>query len=344
MPITSSFISSSDASLTGEGSWQGFAVIWVSVALALSCALLITAFAVDPYDTGRSTLFAKPGVRPQGPRTAGASRGRDPAFNAAIIGNSHIQLLSPERLSAATGLAFVQLSIPATRPKEQFVLIEWFARHHPELRALVIGADNQWCTGDPALPNDKPFPFWLYSHNPMEYLRGLSRYATLEEVPRRLAYVLSRRAPRARPDGYWDYEAAYVGMGYAGDPAIRARLQQPLSYINNGTGRFPAIEKLEPALASLPAAAAVVIVFPPVYAPSIASEGNAAQQAGAACKEAFAKVASERPRTAVVDWRVDRPETRDPELFFDQTHYRQPLARLIEADIAAALARTGRAP
>jgi predicted AAA+ superfamily ATPase len=29
---------------------------------------------------------------------------------------------------------------------------------------------------------------------------------------------------------------------------------------------------------------------------------------------------------------------RDPNQFFDRTHYRQPLARLVEADIAAALA------
>lgn len=97
-------------------------------------------------------------------------------------------------------------------------------------------------------------------------------------------------------------------------------------------------------MTSLPAGAAVVIVFPPVYAPSIASEGAIAQQAGSACKEAFVKLASERPRAAVVDWRVDRLETRNPELFFDHTHYRQPLAQLIEADIAAKLATLSRAP
>ena len=84
----------------------------------LALVLIVTAvYAIDPYDTGRSSLLAKPGVRPQGPRTAAASRGRDQAFNGAIIGNSHIQLLSPERLKAATGLDFVQLSVPATRPE-----------------------------------------------------------------------------------------------------------------------------------------------------------------------------------------------------------------------------------
>jgi hypothetical protein len=77
---------------------------------------LAAAFVLDPYDTGRSALVERPGVRPQGPRTAGASRGRDLAFNAAVFGNSRIQLLSPERLNGITGLSLVQLSVPGTGP------------------------------------------------------------------------------------------------------------------------------------------------------------------------------------------------------------------------------------
>src|SRR5215204_4590152 len=143
------------------GAWRRFARDFVIGATAILGSLLAIVYALDPFDTGRPGLFAKAGVRPQGPRTAGASRGRDPAFNAAVIGNSHVQLLSPERLGALTGLSFVQLTIPATRPKEQFAVIGWFMRHHPDARALVIGADNHWCTPDPAIPIEKPFPFWL---------------------------------------------------------------------------------------------------------------------------------------------------------------------------------------
>ena len=53
-------------------------------AAVLLIGILGAAYAIDPYDTGRSGLLKKPGVRPQGPRTANASRGRDPAFNAAV--------------------------------------------------------------------------------------------------------------------------------------------------------------------------------------------------------------------------------------------------------------------
>lgn len=344
MPITNSSISSSEATLAGEGPWHRFAFLWVLVAVGLTGVTLAATYAVDPYDTGRSVLFAKPGVRPQGPRTAGASRGRDPAFGAAIFGNSHIQLLSPERLSAATGLSFVQLSVPGTGPKEQFALIDWFLRHHARPRAIVIGADDFWCVDRPGLANDNPFPFWLYSRSALEYGRGLMRYNIIEEIPRRLAYFFARNPERARPDGYWDYEAAgYVGTADLGAAAIRARLDQPISSLPNASGRFPAVESLRAVVSALPAEVAMLIVFPPVYVPST-SEGTAWGQGNRACKDAFVKLASERPHMEVVDWRVDRPQTRNPELFFDQTHYRQPLAQLIEADIAAKLGRLSRAP
>jgi hypothetical protein len=41
----------------------------------------------------------------------------------------------------------------------------------------------------------------------------------------------------------------------------------------------------------------------------------------------------------VVDWRIDRPETRDPASFFDAPHYREPVARMIERDVAEAIRR-----
>src|SRR4051794_32565634 len=111
MRIMNSSISSSEVD---GGTWRGFAATFLAAAALILVGFVALAYVVDPYDTGRSDLLGKPGVRPQGPRTAAPSRGRDQAFNAALIGNSHIQLLSPERLKEATGLDFVQLSVPAS--------------------------------------------------------------------------------------------------------------------------------------------------------------------------------------------------------------------------------------
>ena len=71
-----------------DANWRSFAVYLTAGAAALALGTLATAYIIDPFDTGRSTWFEKPGVRPQGPRTAGASRGRDLSFNAGIFGNS----------------------------------------------------------------------------------------------------------------------------------------------------------------------------------------------------------------------------------------------------------------
>jgi hypothetical protein len=250
-----------------------------------------------------------------------------------------VQLLSPERLKDKTGLDFVQLAVPATGPKEHLVLIDWFLRHHRAPRALVLGTDASWCTDDPALENAKPFPFWLFSANPLTYARGLVRLDILEELPRRFGYVFGRKAERARPDGYWDYEADYLGLGYGADPALRERLELHPGDASapNATGRFPAAEALRALAAALPQEAALVLVFPPNYIAFQPAPGTPRAAADEACKAALKAAVAARPWTTVVDWRLDRPENRDPALYFDQTHYRQPLAQAVENDIAAAL-------
>src|SRR5215218_10099268 len=177
----------------GGGAWRRFARDFVFGATAILVSLLAITYALDPFDTGRPGLFAKAGVRPQAPRTAGASRGRDPAFNAAVIGNSHIQLLSPERLDALTGLSFVQLSIVATGPKQQFAVVDWFMRHHPGARALVIAADRFWCQPELADPDQAPLPFWLDSRKRHECVLWLRRLQVLEELPRGNRYLLTKR-------------------------------------------------------------------------------------------------------------------------------------------------------
>jgi hypothetical protein len=321
--------------------WRRFAATFVLVAGLAPVGLVALAYAIDPYDSGRSSLFAKPGVRPQGPRTAAASRGRDPAFDAAILGNSHVQLLSPERLSAKTGLAFVQLSAPGTGPKEQIVLAGWFLRHHRAPRALVLGADATWCTEDPDLASENPFPFWLFSVSALDYARGLVRLDVLEELPRRLAYVFGARSERARPDGYWDYEAD-EGRAGAG-PLPRTVLDVPPG--DGGPARpserFPAAEALRDLVFALPPDLALVLVFPPTSIAAQPRPGSPRAAADEACKAALRAAVAGRPRASTIDWRRDRPENREPAHYVDETHYRRPIAEAVEDDIAASLRQKG---
>jgi len=49
---------------------------------------------IDPYDTGRFPSLGIIGIGDRSMRTADASRGRDPRFNAAVIGNSTANVLT----------------------------------------------------------------------------------------------------------------------------------------------------------------------------------------------------------------------------------------------------------
>ncbi len=327
--------------MAGRTRWTGFVVALLSAAALFSGAFLGTAFLIDPYDTGRSPLKLKPGLRPQGPRTALASRGRDPQFTGAIFGNSHIQLVSPERLREKTGIPFVSLIAPGTLPRETLAIIDWFLRHHRQEtpKAIVVGIDEYWCTADPALPVERPFPFWLLSRSLPEYIGGLMRYGLIEEIPYRLAYLTSSNAERARSDGYWDYEA----QGLHARPATSTLLEQPLeSGGGNIDGPFPAATRLEELMKAAPADTNLILVRPPVYVTALPKPGTSDAAAAGACHKAFADLAARRPRTALVDWRIDRPVLHDPNLFFDHGHYRQPIARLVENDIAGAIDKLGR--
>src|SRR5437868_4251016 len=169
----SSSISSSDAVLAPSeaSAWGRWLATFLS-ALALGAALVFAlVLIVDPYDSGRVGLLGIHGVDDISPRTANASRARDPQFDSAMIGNSTGQLLKPSELSRLTGLRFVQLTTPGTGPREQLAILDYFARKHPAIGALVIVTDSAWCSRDPALQH--PFPFWLYGESDVDFIGRL---------------------------------------------------------------------------------------------------------------------------------------------------------------------------
>lgn len=329
----------SSSTSSSDAGWGGFGRTFLGAATLLVAALLALAFLVDPYDSGRSPLKLKTGVSPQGPRTAAASRGRDPHFSGAIFGNSHIQLVSPELLTQKTGIPFASLIAPATGPREALVLLDWFLRHRKEpAKALVIGIDVRWCTPDPALTIEKPFPFWLFERSTSRYLAGLVRFDVIEETLRRLRYLSAKAPERARPDGYWDYEAGYEVQGFHSDPVRRAKLLEPLDTSGgNITGPFPAEAALRELLSRMAPDVPVVLVRPPNFISALPTPGSAGARADAACRDAYAKLVANRPKTVLIDWRIDRPENREPDNYFDHTHYRQRIAGPLGADIAEAI-------
>lgn len=308
---------------------------FVAAAIATFLVLVGALVALDPYDTGRAALVDKPGVHKTGPRIANASRGRDQAFDAAIFGNSRIQLVEPARLDAATGMRFVSLIVPGTYPKEQFVLLDWFLRYHPVPKGLVFGVDEWWCL--PRITYEKPFPFWLYERNLSDYIAGLVRFDAIEQLTNRLSYLLGKEE-RSRPDGFWDYEADYFRIGFGDMRLVREKLAgQGPGVSKNPENIFPVAAQLARVLAGLPATTRVVLAWPPRHHSARPLPGSAAAATEQACHAAFSAVARRRPGTAMVDFSGDTDANRQDENFFDKTHYRRVLAVPFTDAIAAAL-------
>ena len=317
--------------------WRRFGATFLTGAIGLFALLIAFVAVCDPYDTGRFALFPPRPREAISPRLDLASRGRDPRFDAVIIGNSHAAPISPTRLTEATGgIPFASLIAAGASVEPSMALLRWFLAHRVRpAQAVVIGMDEVWCQEDPRFAGEPPFPFWLISENPWTYVRGLIRMASLHQAFDRVLRP-SRRHFRPRPaNGFWDLE-----LDLTWDPVrVRQVLETPSWAGINPTGRYPGLDALKAALASHDSGAnvAVVLVLPPVWAGRLDARTPAGIASDAACEAAIHAFAANRPCTAVVDWRQDRAETRTMTNFFDNTHYREPLARKIETDILAAL-------
>ena len=330
----SSSISSSEAlGAERETSLWGYWLVTFLAVLALGAAAIFAlVLIVDPYDSGRVGLTGIKGVNDASPRTANASRARDPQFDSAVIGNSTGQLLKPAELSQLTGLRFVQLTVPGTGPREQLAILDYFVRHHPKMGALVFVTDASWCQRDAALPLQHPFPFWLYGESNRDFLTRQFSSRALTLTWRRILVGLGLRQ-RSAPDGFWDYEAEgprefqpVIAPRDDGGPAP-----------GNVSEDFPAVALLKEAIRGLPPDLPVVLVAPPSYAATLPRAGSFADAEAQACNTALRKLVAGRPQSNFIDYRVDNALTRERANFMDLGHYRAIIARRMEQGIAESI-------
>ena len=326
-----SFISASE-----PGRWRRLLALYLASVLALGGITAALILALDPYDTGRFSLFAEVGVPNFGPRLTTASRARAREMDTAIVGNSTIQLIDPTRLSAQSGGHVVSLTVPGTGPEEQLVIGRYFLENHSKgmLRGLVFGIDGTWCTAHLVLLN--PFPFWLYAESDLDYLDNMMRLASARAAIVKAKLLLGRGQVATR-DGYddyerdrsWDAEAARRRLSQAAVDAAVPDQDAPVDDI-------AAAPLLAQFLTSLPSAVPVVLVIPPRYRDPEATPAASAVARQRACAAAYRKVAHGRAKTAMLDF-IEQKEVAGPDEFWDPIHYRAPVARRMEAAIAAAL-------
>jgi hypothetical protein len=297
-------------------------------ALALFFVLLI---AIDPYDSGRFPTFMPAGSPDERPATIDISRGRDPRFNAALLGSSRGVLADPRRISALTGFRFVEMATEGGTPREQMAQLHWFAHHHPRVEALVIAVDQAWCSRDPALPGEVNFPYGLYADGDFAYLKASFNLATLAYAAQRIRYALGL-VPGVDPAGYFDMEAKqdWSGADWSA-PEWHATAAQPAPI------SLPSLELLAAHLADVPAHVPMVVWMPPYYRNVLPPPGTAEGLALQECKMALRGWAARRPNTVFLDLATDTPEVADRANFLSQTHVSNRFMRLIEPRIATAL-------
>jgi hypothetical protein len=310
--------------------WRRFALTFLGVfggGVGLMYAALLV---IDPYDTGRFPTFMKTGVVDEGQRTSNASHGRDPRFTAAVIGNSRGQMLDPAKLSALTGMDFVQLTSPASGPVEQMTMLRYFMAYHRKIDAVILSVDERWCGHDQSLPIIMPFPFWLYRGN-LEYLGHVLSTRALTFAARRIKMQIGL-VPPDDARGYQDYETGHYRNFRPGplqlvEPPAVAPLDTP----------FAGFDILDPVLAELPATTHVVFLMSPVYQAWLDELDPQMIADLPRCKAEVAQRAAARPNTAFLDYFAESPISHDAENFMDTQHFRLNIARLLEARIAEEL-------
>jgi hypothetical protein len=313
--------------------WRRWLVMFCGAFFGVGGLFYVLLLLIDPYDTGRFPSFGLAGIADRSSRTADISRGRDPRFNAAIVGNSTGQLLDPYRLSEAMGLKFTQLAIPQLGPREELAIMRWVVSHHATYGALIVVVDLSWCSSDPNLEVMYPFPFWLYGGD-LEYLANVLKPKALDRAAWRIEVALGLIEP-ADPVGYTDY---FHGKTITFTPA------PPRPPDDEGAAewppKFPWIEQLRAVLAALPPDAAAVVLMPPVHYSMLPTPGSRQAALIDACKSALANAVAGRPHGGFLDLRVDDAAAHDTEHFLDRVHFRGPLVTRVE-DRIIALLRSG---
>jgi hypothetical protein len=317
-----------------DRTWPRFVKTFLSTLAVGVVALVVFVVIVDPYDTGRFGTGWLPGNVEDDVHTEAVSLGRDQRFDSAVIGNSHGLMLDPQRLSAANGDRFVQLTAQGTSPREQMAILRWFLRHHRHVGAILLVADPLWCTlfSDPA--PQFAFPLWLYSDSDVDYLLHVLSKQAAGRAWRRILVAVGLRRPDRIP-AYRDYE---IGREWRFRPTLPESLNVADLSPRQPARPFPAAERFDALLSELAPGVPVIIVFSPVFVTELPTAGSAQADRLAECKGALARLAARRG--SFLDFAVDGEIARDPRNFMDSNHYRGNVARLIEQGVVGALAQT----
>ena len=318
-------------------SWWRFlanAFAWAALSYVAAVAAL---FIMDPY--GRSGLRPSDKISNLPERLLMVSRAMDPAFDAAIVGNSTSMPLQPEALDSLTDRHFVSLSMSGSQSPAAIATARFFLRQHPSARDIVIALDDSWCTRGADVDETHPFPFWLYKNN-ISYVMGLLANASTS------MFAVGISEPgNNRIDGYHPYDETFRRNNAADTDRIRDRinrLSRPTQARYAPPFRFEPPVALGHLIEEFDQSTDFILLWTPRYITLIPAPNTSAAEADHACKLQVNNLFAQRKNVRIVDWSgSDHPENLDPENFYETNHYRNTIAALIERDIASSIQDIG---
>ena len=333
--------------------WTRWTAWFLGAALATLLALWGFAVALDPFGLRVAAGQPPRPIMDINQRFMYPQLVRSGGFDSVVLGTSTMRLLDPAALSRSIGGRFANLAMNAATPWEQRQMAELFARQTGAPRTVLWGIDPLWCAADATDPakrlTPRPFPPWLYDGIGLLDWPQLMNLTTLEISARLLAHRLGFMPERIRGDGYEVFtppEALYdaarahwhlYGGSHAATESAPLDPPEPVSPALRAQWHFPALSWLDEALARFPEGTKLLLVLPPAHHAALPREGSVAAQHDAACKDALAAVAARRGAT-ILDYARSSPITRRDDNYWDRLHYRLPIARRMEAEIASVAA------
>jgi hypothetical protein len=274
---------------------------------------------------------------------------RSQLFNSVVIGTSSARLLDPDRLDAALGGRFANLSMNAARAWEQYRLARLFLAHQPRLKTLLMALDWVWCDqrADVDRITVRGFPEWLYDENPWNDWIYLLNPPTIEFAGRLALYRLGLKPARLAANGFSVFvppESAYDAVkaeNYLWQGRSREIKAVIPAYAPSNedlqSWKFPAIAWLDELLADTPTDTRRIIAFMPAHISGLPVPGSRAAAREQTCKERIWEVGNRRG-AELIDFRIYSSITTRDANFWDPQHYRLPIAHRIVDGIARAVA------
>ncbi|MFZ5692496.1 MAG: hypothetical protein ACOY5F_14705 [Pseudomonadota bacterium] len=332
--------------------WSRFSKTFIGVFAGGLAVVYLFITLIDPYHAVPFSLRMERPIVSISQRYMYPQIVRSGRFDGVVVGSSTARLIDPEILNPEFGRRFANLSMDSMTAWEQHQLVSLFQREVGAPKALIIGLDGVWCAAnaDRHRITQAGFPEWLYDTNRWNDVLYMLNSATLEIAVRLAANKLGLYRERLRSDGFgvfvppeeqYDLKRAQSHIWQGRPREIVA--QQPavtLTEADRAALRFPALDYLREMLSALPPETEVVLAFMPVHVAAQPVPGTRAAAIEAECKARIVAIGKSRG-AVVADWRIPSEITTNDANYWDNLHYRLPIAHRIARDIAGPL-RAGR--